>query len=385
LQRREPVHEGAGEIARPGLEPFRQAAPEEREERLGAGALKDGEEDHGDDQRQDHGRRDDPRRASGFRDAGGHRGEEEEDEGRPVEDPFEEDRGEKRGEGEPLGAGQEVGAQDLADFPGQVVGRETGRRRGEGRADVDSGNRPQDPDPPHRPEEKREDPERETRGQPPRRGPQNRLLRGADIHPTEEEIEEHRGQRERDDDLDRMRLHLLSGKEFLTVVLTFHGRVSAEKNEAKFLARLTFRTVFPILSIHFREDRSMSRPNSWLLGSLVVFAATLNAASASADPIGALETPTAGQVVSGVIPVSGYVLDFAGVDKVELFVDGSFRSRAQINIPRPDIIALFPQYANSPTRDPGYATSLNTRTLSAGPHLVTIRVTETGNTKTFDI
>src|SRR5262249_51641062 len=267
----------------------------------------------------------------------------------------------------------------------QVVGRETGRRRGEGRADVDSGNRPQDPDPPHRPEEKREDPERETRGQPPRRGPQNRLLRGADIHPTEEEIEEHRGQRERDDDLDRMRLHLLSGKEFLTVVLTFHGRVSAEKNEAKFLARLTFRTVFPILSIHFREDRSMSRPNSWLLGSLVVFAATLNAASASADPIGALETPTAGQVVSGVIPVSGYVLDFAGVDKVELFVDGSFRSRAQINIPRPDIIALFPQYANSPTRDPGYATSLNTRTLSAGPHLVTIRVTETGNTKTFDI
>ncbi|HKA37076.1 MAG TPA: Ig-like domain-containing protein [Thermoanaerobaculia bacterium] len=129
----------------------------------------------------------------------------------------------------------------------------------------------------------------------------------------------------------------------------------------------------------------MSRPNSWLLGSLVVFAATLNAASASADPIGALETPTAGQVVSGVIPVSGYVLDFAGVDKVELFVDGSFRSRAQINIPRPDIIALFPQYANSPTRDPGYATSLNTRTLSAGPHLVTIRVTETGNTKTFDI
>ena len=128
----------------------------------------------------------------------------------------------------------------------------------------------------------------------------------------------------------------------------------------------------------------MSRLPSWLLGS-VVFAAALTASAAAADPIGALETPTAGQVVSAVIPVSGYVLDFAGVDKVELFVDGAFRSRAQINIPRPDVIALFPAYASSPTRDPGFATSLNTRTLSSGPHLVTIRVTETGNTNTFDI
>src|SRR5499433_3996274 len=126
----------------------------------------------------------------------------------------------------------------------------------------------------------------------------------------------------------------------------------------------------------------MSRFSSWLLGS-VVFAAGLTASAAAAGPIGALETPSAGQVVSGVIPVSGYVLDFAGVDKVELFVDGSFRSRAQINNPRPDINAIFPQYANSPTRDPGYATSLNTRTLSAGPLLVATRVTETGNTKTF--
>ncbi|HKF44682.1 MAG TPA: Ig-like domain-containing protein [Thermoanaerobaculia bacterium] len=128
----------------------------------------------------------------------------------------------------------------------------------------------------------------------------------------------------------------------------------------------------------------MSRFSSWLLGS-VVFAAGLTASAAAAGPIGALETPSAGQVVSGVIPVSGYVLDFAGVDKVELFVDGAFRSRAQINIPRPDVIALFPQYASSPTHDPGFATSLNTRTLSSGPHLVTIRVTETGNTQTIDI
>lgn len=128
----------------------------------------------------------------------------------------------------------------------------------------------------------------------------------------------------------------------------------------------------------------MSRLSSWLLSSVVLAGVSLTGAAA-ADPIGALETPTAGQVVSGIIPVSGYVLDFAGIDKVELYVDGTLRSRAQTNIPRPDVIANFPSYANSPTRDPGFATSLNTRALPTGPHLVTIRVTETGNSSTFDI
>ena len=127
----------------------------------------------------------------------------------------------------------------------------------------------------------------------------------------------------------------------------------------------------------------MSRLSSWLRILFVLFAG-LPAAAAVADPKGAW-TPSAGQVVSGVIPVSGYVLDFAGVDKVELFVDGSLRSRARTDIPRPDVIALFPSYASSPTSDPGFATSLNTTSLSSGPHLVTIRVTETGNAKTFDL
>src|SRR5580765_1060479 len=129
---------------------------------------------------------------------------------------------------------------------------------------------------------------------------------------------------------------------------------------------------------------NMSRLSSWLRILFVLFAG-LPAAAAVADPKGALETPSAGQVVSGVIPVSGYVLDFAGVDKVELFVDGSLRSRARTDIPRPDVIALFPSYASSPTSDPGFATSLNTTSLQSGPHLVTIRVTETGNAKTFDL
>jgi hypothetical protein len=127
----------------------------------------------------------------------------------------------------------------------------------------------------------------------------------------------------------------------------------------------------------------MVKPSRSLLASLVLLTGLSRAALA--DPIGAIETPAGGQTVAGVVPVSGYVLDLAGVDKIELFVDGVLHSRAQANIPRPDIIAQFPAYAGSPTSNPGFATSVNTRNLTSGPHLLTIRVTETGNSKTFDV
>jgi hypothetical protein len=122
---------------------------------------------------------------------------------------------------------------------------------------------------------------------------------------------------------------------------------------------------------------------SWLAAFIV--AAGLSGGAALADPIGALDSPSAGQSFSGVILVSGFVLDFAGVDKVELWVDGVLRTRAVTNIPRPDVITLFPSYANSPTRDSGFMTSLDSQTLSVGPHQVTIKVTEAGSSKVFDL
>ncbi len=128
----------------------------------------------------------------------------------------------------------------------------------------------------------------------------------------------------------------------------------------------------------------MSKTSSSLLAGLVLCAG-LSASSALANPLGALETPTAGQTVSGVVLVSGYVLDFDGVDKVELWVDGAVRSVAETNIPRPDVIALFPAYADSPTRNPGFVTSFNARSLSAGPHVVSIKVAETGSSEPFDL
>ncbi len=129
----------------------------------------------------------------------------------------------------------------------------------------------------------------------------------------------------------------------------------------------------------------MSKLSSSVLVAALILGSGVSAGAALADPIGALDTPTAGQAVSGVVRVSGWVLDQAGMDKIELVVDGALRGSAEINIPRPDVIALFPTYADSPTRDPGFQTSFNARSLSVGPHIVSIRVTETGNTRAIDL
>jgi hypothetical protein len=128
----------------------------------------------------------------------------------------------------------------------------------------------------------------------------------------------------------------------------------------------------------------MSKTSSSVLAGLIL-GVGLSAGAALADPIGVLDTPTPGQTVSGVVLVSGWVLDFAGIEKVELWVDGSLRSRAQTNISRPDVIAVFPSYAGSPTRDPGFSTSFNARSLSVGPHIIAIKVTEAGNAHVFDL
>ena len=102
----------------------------------------------------------------------------------------------------------------------------------------------------------------------------------------------------------------------------------------------------------------------------------LLAPCASAQPIGVIDQPTQGQRVSGVVKVSGWVLDFNAIDKIELLVDGTFANRADTNLPRADVLEVFPTYFNSATPNPGYVSSFLANPLSNGPHAISIRVTE---------
>jgi len=120
------------------------------------------------------------------------------------------------------------------------------------------------------------------------------------------------------------------------------------------------------------------------LAALLFVGAGLLAPSISAQPIGVIDQPTQGQRVSGVVKVTGWVLDFNAIDKVELFVDGVFANRADTNLPRADVLEVFPSYANSANPRPGFVSSFLASRFSNGAHAISIRVTE-ANQSTFQI
>ncbi|HWZ86052.1 MAG TPA: Ig-like domain-containing protein [Thermoanaerobaculia bacterium] len=110
--------------------------------------------------------------------------------------------------------------------------------------------------------------------------------------------------------------------------------------------------------------------------ALVATAAWVLAGVAVAQPFGGIDTPTDGQTVSGVVRVSGFVLDMSAVDKIEVLVDGAAVNTAEMNLPRLDLLEIFPAYAGSPTSQPGFLTSFLASNFADGQHTVAVRVTE---------
>ncbi len=120
----------------------------------------------------------------------------------------------------------------------------------------------------------------------------------------------------------------------------------------------------------------MLRKSPGLLALLVAGVWLFAAREVCAQPIGVIDQPTSGQRVSGVVKVSGWVLDFNQLDKVELLVDGAFANRADTNLPRADVLEIFPTYANSATPNPGFVSSFLASRFANGPHAISVRVTE---------
>jgi len=119
-----------------------------------------------------------------------------------------------------------------------------------------------------------------------------------------------------------------------------------------------------------------------LLGTAV----WLLARSAGAQPIGGIDSPLDGSTVSGIVRVTGFVLDFNAIDRIDLYVDGNPINHADMGLPRPDVLEIFPTYYNSPTSNPGFITSFLARgNFSDGPHAVQIMAREAASQITFPI
>ncbi len=125
----------------------------------------------------------------------------------------------------------------------------------------------------------------------------------------------------------------------------------------------------------------MSRKAPSIL-ALLVSVWWLGSGVAAADVVGAIDTPTANQTVFGVVRVSGFALDFNPIDKIEIVVDGVVVNRADINIPRADILEIFPNYVGSPTANPGFLSSFLARNYPSGFHSLVVRVTESSGAVT---
>ena len=90
--------------------------------------------------------------------------------------------------------------------------------------------------------------------------------------------------------------------------------------------------------------------------------------------IGHIDDPIPGLVYGGVIPVTGWALDFQGVFAVQVLVDGNFITQTTPFFPRPDVASEFPSYPNA--LDSGWLTFIDTTQLSNGIHQLSVIVVD---------
>jgi hypothetical protein len=100
----------------------------------------------------------------------------------------------------------------------------------------------------------------------------------------------------------------------------------------------------------------------------------LYGAAALPDVIVHLEAPTEGSISSGVANIRGWAIGQAGIDHVELSIDGVFLGNIPSGGRRDDVEAAYPSYPDSFTG--GFSMAYNYGNLSPGSH--TINVTAVG-------
>jgi len=86
-----------------------------------------------------------------------------------------------------------------------------------------------------------------------------------------------------------------------------------------------------------------------------------------------------GLFFGGIVQITGYAIDFQGVDRVEIYVDGLLVGTALYGLPRPGVAARFPGYPDSAAA--GWSFGLDTTELANSFHQIQILVVDdTGDT-----
>ncbi|MCQ2009541.1 Ig-like domain-containing protein [Sporolactobacillus sp. STSJ-5] len=86
--------------------------------------------------------------------------------------------------------------------------------------------------------------------------------------------------------------------------------------------------------------------------------------------IGVIETPNTNQIVQGIVKLSGWYLDGSPISKIEVIADGVSMGEAKYGFQRGDVESVYPMYN---TWNSGYEYYLDTSSLSAGAHTLTVK------------
>jgi beta-N-acetylglucosaminidase len=92
--------------------------------------------------------------------------------------------------------------------------------------------------------------------------------------------------------------------------------------------------------------------------------------SQTIPPIVCIDTPNYSQVTSNQLYVCGWSLDLYGVQKVQVYVDNTYKGDASIGGQRADVNSVYPGYTGGVNS--GYSYNLDVTALSTGIHTVTV-------------
>ena len=111
---------------------------------------------------------------------------------------------------------------------------------------------------------------------------------------------------------------------------------------------------------------------------LVILPTALSAACAflvstvwAGDIVLSLEEPVANSTYSGVANIRGWVVGSAGINRVELYVDGVFKTNIPVGGRRADVGDAYPDYPDS--ANSGFSMAFPYSGLSAGQHTISVR------------
>ncbi len=111
-----------------------------------------------------------------------------------------------------------------------------------------------------------------------------------------------------------------------------------------------------------------------MLGIVIAFTAF------AGDIVLSLEEPANASTYTGIANVRGWVVGSAGINRVELYVDGELKTNIPVGGRRSDVGAQYPSYPDS--SNAGYSMAFNYSSLIAGQHTILVRaIDKSGDVK----